>query len=800
MSRPISNEKAPTEAQMQYIHDLQVALNGAVQAEAKVAEAKSKLPVASAAEAGKRYRGYLSLLDGYNRAKLAGTGAAKIRAFSDIVVDRNETPGIDESLLKDIRNDTKAANPEALEGSPQWNRVAWAQYVKRAGALPGFDKHLLPNVRMMEEDFGTLDEAIKSAASDSDTRAGLEKIKQVYEMNKAAEAVYNARTDLILQAKGLTQGGKDPSPAEVDTFLKSMSAVDSAAGVATADKFVKDNVNKADELVGSMKDEYDSLTKTQEELAAYRKDLLAKTSPESERDEVARVLSRPKYQEWAKANGFDVGYVMPADPNKTYNAGELTTSGVYVPGPDDRKALQFALHQDDRYGKSQPFLHNDVTTTPMHGRVTVYVGGHTPHPDGQYHYTVNEGQRVYHTAEEEQAMLTGGVPPEEFHKTAEVPAGQATEVIRGTLEAPYLRDPAGSVRISGRLYTKEQLAEPPHVTSGGEDKPLKKFLTEYKQRRDANVQTRQENAILNEKEPFNAASWLAQTLTPAVKSVQEAKTDEELARAAEMLRRRQEEAAQIVSDMTGRDKADVMQEIRAGKEYNAYVETNREQLDVEGSEKAKILMKMAAEERAQRLGTGAITTPIDQAELNEDTPSSFIPTSQFVRQPETMVPQTPAPAPSKADQRAALYNAGKNAKGGDLLYQTNAPAPRGLAGDTMPTKFDREDTAPKAAPGPKPTTPYEDQGLQASRARLPAAKVEATPGTIQGEEAVLRTTADQLRVKDAQRPQLIVPTVKDVYATRGTRSKEDQREAYIQAVTTRRMLGKDPYADAGLLE
>ena len=112
----------------------------------------------------------------------------------------------------------------------------------------------------------------------------------------------------------------------------------------------------------------------------------------------------------------------------------------------------------------------------------------------------------------------------------------------------------------------------------------------------------------------------------------------------------------------------------------------------------------------------------------------------------------------------------------------------------MPTKFNREDTAPKAAPGPKPTTPYEDQGLQASRERLPAAKVEPTPGTVQGSDAAVRGEADRLR-KENQRAKLVVPSMKDIYDTRGSRSKEEQRAAYIKAAK-----GKDPYADAGLLE
>jgi hypothetical protein len=776
MARSFSTDKASTEAQQQYIHDIQVALVGTTQSMAKVAEARSKLPVASAAEASRKYRASVDFLSKFNQAINAGTGAAAVNALADLTIDKHTVFRADEAVL-DKAQAAADANPNWRVGSPERNRAAWQQFAKVFNN-PGAGARTLETVKAMEAAYGKPDDAVW--ASDSGVKAKIADAYAAATKEQSFQDIATGANDAILGAKALKEanGGKDVGEAEASKFLNNVTgSVRSAVGLQEQIAYARANANKEDELVGAMKSEYDKLDTEYDSLDQQRKDLLEQTHPESERDEAARIIALPRFQAWAEANGFHVGTVEPATPGQTYNAGVVTPAGVYIPGPDDYKALRFAERQMNKSpDEAHPFLHNAVQTTPTYGRVVVSLpGAPTKHADGEYHYIVNgDGTRKYITPEEQAQYVTAGVDVQAFHTTADAPP-EHTEEIRGKMQAPWAGDPEGSIRISDRLYTADQLVSPPVVTSGGKDKPLKAFLKEYKQRRDTNVQTRQENASAEERVPFNAASWLAQTLTPAVQSVQDAKTDEERTRAAEMLRRAQEEAAQQVADMTGRDKADVMQEIRAGKDYNAYVETDREQLDSEAAAKDKILSKLIEQEQAQRVGT--------------EQPSSFTPTSEFVRQPETMVPQTPAPVPSKADQRAALYAAGKNAKGGDLLYQTNAPAPRGLAGDTMPTKFDREDTAPKAAPGPKPTTPYEEQGLQASRARLPAAKADPTTG-VRGVTASSQREADKLQAQEEQRAKLFVPSMKDVYDTRSTRSPEEQRAAYMRAAK-----GKDPYKE-----
>lgn len=62
---------------------------------------------------------------------------------------------------------------------------------------------------------------------------------------------------------------------------------------------------------------------------------------------MARLVGRPKFQEWAASNGLKVGTTRPADRlgDKDLPGYDSATDTVYVPGPDDERAVRVAMRQ-----------------------------------------------------------------------------------------------------------------------------------------------------------------------------------------------------------------------------------------------------------------------------------------------------------------------------------------------------------------------------------------------------------------------------------------------------------------------
>lgn len=62
---------------------------------------------------------------------------------------------------------------------------------------------------------------------------------------------------------------------------------------------------------------------------------------------MARLVGRPKFQEWAASNGLKVGTTRPADRpgDKDLPGYDSATNTVYVPGPDDERAVRVAMRQ-----------------------------------------------------------------------------------------------------------------------------------------------------------------------------------------------------------------------------------------------------------------------------------------------------------------------------------------------------------------------------------------------------------------------------------------------------------------------
>jgi hypothetical protein len=62
---------------------------------------------------------------------------------------------------------------------------------------------------------------------------------------------------------------------------------------------------------------------------------------------MARLVGRPKFQDWAASNGLKVGNTRPADRpgDKDLPGYDSATNTVYVPGPDDERAVRVAMRQ-----------------------------------------------------------------------------------------------------------------------------------------------------------------------------------------------------------------------------------------------------------------------------------------------------------------------------------------------------------------------------------------------------------------------------------------------------------------------
>lgn len=70
-----------------------------------------------------------------------------------------------------------------------------------------------------------------------------------------------------------------------------------------------------------------------------------------------RLASLPKFQEWAKSNGFTVGYARKADQpgDKDLASYDSSTDMVYVPGLDDERAFRAAARQAAMGPRAQAF-------------------------------------------------------------------------------------------------------------------------------------------------------------------------------------------------------------------------------------------------------------------------------------------------------------------------------------------------------------------------------------------------------------------------------------------------------------
>lgn len=773
MSTPFPVEPQADVAALERVKDLQNALGVVTQSITKNLESEGKLTRSSAEENGRNYRASVKAISDYVVAKNTGSAAAIVNSLADNVGNLQRSMSRDDDVLKAV---AAAAHLESLGavvgGDPtrndaNYNNKAWETYAQQEKNPGTKGVTTLNDYDNMVAAYGPRPKKL-SAGFDSRDEHALDVIEKAVGEERAfvnanqawAEAAVGAQAVVDAHAAAGTRVSED----EASRFLQNISKnIGSDADIARNLKYAKDHADKADQLVGANKEAWDKLEEERKAEVDIRTRLLAAANPETERDQVARILAKPKFQAWAAANGFHVGHIEPADPNKTYNTGEVTTSGVYVEGPDDRKALLFADHQREATpGTWHPFLHNAVKTSPVYGRIEVQRPGlektALQHPDGMYYsITDSAGEQHFLTPAQRQQLLdaqaaTPGAPPVALQASAEGPRVDNTpEIVAGRFEAPKLSDPAGSVRVSGNLYVRNaqgklELAEDRNghvskpgmgehtdvtVTGGGKERPLHELFRELKSRRDANVANRMGDQTAREEVPFSLTNWLEQSLTPTYRTDAEKAAEVERQRVAGVQTREADRVATESADASGRPVEQIkkLTAVSQGELTNPYVETNREQLQNEAKDADKRQKdRWDAQQQAE-----------DQAPEGSEPPSGAgapLP----VPRPQNVPDQTPGNFEA-AKQRALLLAQKKVIPQQDNSNVLATP-------EKIP--FVRENTAPN------------DSTVKLS---MPA-KAESGP------------------LASPQRAALVVPTASDAkegVVARNAAQDAAQREAYMKA-------------------
>lgn len=668
-------------------------------------------------EQARTLRMSMESLTKYNNALNSGSAAAVVNALADLTIAAKVGTPRNDGLLQRVNATAYEKNPNAATTADgahttNVNRDAWQSYLQQEVDAPGGNEQVRGNYDAMVYTYG--EPSSDMLSSDSTLAAKNTKLRQTRNEQEQYALKYQGMVDEALApasaaAKELiAKSGGTVREDDARNFLKTTaSAVRSSVGVADTLDYLQKHADTAVELTGTQKESYDALAKQATEAEKIRDDLLAQANSESERDEVARILAEPKYQEWAEANGFDVGHVIPAEPGKKYNANTVTPSGIYVPGPDDHKALVFAQRQLDAGDGVHPFLHNALGQTPTYGRIEVKRPGAFVEdtsfkaPDGNYYYTTDgAGKHTYLTPEKAAEALRS--PEQNFHTDTVGPKKQLTEVLTGQFGAPRLKDPPGSVVFNGKTYTPDQLASEPTVIGGGKDKPLKRYIEESRAAVKENRAIRTENALLNENEPLDVASWLAKSLHPPVASVAEEQKNAARADAASVAKRAGADTDAEVADATGRSVDEVWQQRRiAASGTNAYVDTAADEAQQAQDELDKIAADRLRKETLRNEDNKAIdptlVTPPESA-------------NQLQPRPQTALDVTLPPAPTAGDQRRAMLAGNKPMpmQSGPVINKAPtptlirpSPAAPTAGGDRTPTGADEKGRITSwSAPGP----------------------------------------------------------------------------------------------------
>jgi len=705
------------------------------------------------------WRAAVGAVGKWEAARRTGEGKAMIDALVDLTAMELADSPVDREMLRRVEEQVRLAQPGVSPSAESFKRAMWQVYSEQNPA-PEADPRTLGTFRAMQDKYPWSDSYITD--KDKVAWANYQRIvKQADIQAGEVERMEKVREQARSMADYLARN-PDAQPTEVQQYMKNLPLLGDSAAMQGIAAYAKKQANADPVLSKEEREQYeqnDALRKTLE------RKVIDDANTESERDRMARIIAKPKFQWWAKMNGFDVGTVSPKEEGKNYGPDVLTPVGEYTSGPDDMEAIKYAMGQRKRRGDQDMFWqHRRLPGTPTFGQVTVKYG---TVPDaaykgegGTYKFIEENGQRTYlkpdevearQAALEQQAKkwveeMKAEPTPEnvarmldgfagKIQETTDAPPKDTTQVIRGQFMAPRAGDPEGSVRLKGYPdpFMPDQIVGEPEVTSGGtERQTLARFASELAKRSAANREERQ-----RETAPRPRADELAATLVPELDGKGDKNRREDVSYKREMNDRRDAEYAADIADEQKRDPRAVLfdldalkrPDLRQQENADAVAESTGAAVRSGGRTERGKAADVAREAFNARMVAGITQAP-PRVEAYDTSKDAAYDTSQMKR---------PVPPVNPLAQRGAPP-AGTN---------TPAPAP------TVPGARSAGQVPPAPDLGPKPTPPRKTLTGQQREAVKPQ---RLGPPAMEEPDFEFGDSSQDIEVEGATRDTLVTPS------------------------------------------
>ena len=501
------------EAAAQQRADRITLLKGLLSALHEYVKGERELVTTAAEQQGQNWRTSADAVAGVEQALRTGEGAEAMRQVGKFVALPFDQMPVDRDLINNIQERVRLKYPDTREGDAQIQREMWQQFAEEVTA-PATDPSLLGTYQEMERLYGP---APVVGAEDTTAFQNMPEIQAQVKLQRGGVERARDVAQQFYDAQGWLREHPTATATEVDQYIASVWQATPATSLAFQDleKYARTKADAPVELTGDQKVLYNELDATRKELEKLLRETATTATGETDRDKTARIVASARYQWWAKANGFDVGTVVPIDAGTkhTHMEGIETPVGLYREGPDDAKALKLAQEQLGRKTSRLPWQHRRTPGTPSYGKVTVKYPG-TPDPaynvDGSYYYMPGEkGGHEYLTKTEREDLLQqewkaavvkahmAGNPTLSIEDANKLPVApmedadrqamadqlgvkqtaepqmlpNAGQVLTGKILAPDAKDPVGSVHIltsqGEQTFTPDQMLGPVEVTSGG---------------------------------------------------------------------------------------------------------------------------------------------------------------------------------------------------------------------------------------------------------------------------------------------------------------------------------------------
>lgn len=291
----------------------------------------------------------------YGRA-VAGGNVRPVDKLKYLVEVMKLQKDINVSLTKgnDERLKTIIAQAEAdtggKAGDPETNRRIWELFFKDASAS-AYNPTLVADVNELQKKTG--------ADPLSFTIEGDQEVMQQYNDRIAAQQSLNNAAKVIETSFGpdafknlSSAAGSGVISADVETRLSAIpnDVFDNIREVAKKLPGLNDLTTRReayDNEIAKLNTELSGDLVMQAQTALKSFGVGETATKDSRISAMARLVGRPKFQEWAASNGLKVGTTRPADRvgDKDLPGYDSETNTVYVPGPDDERAVRVAMRQ-----------------------------------------------------------------------------------------------------------------------------------------------------------------------------------------------------------------------------------------------------------------------------------------------------------------------------------------------------------------------------------------------------------------------------------------------------------------------